>query len=89
MTEALFRVDDQQLLARWGHLPPYATVDPYLVDPLDKKSWVLDLDAFIDGTRPFLADTLVTQAKALTERAYAFFRWAVTDEFLKRYGAAK
>jgi hypothetical protein len=35
---------------------------------------------------PFAVDRVVEIAKQYAERVYTFFRWAVTDEFLRRYG---
>lgn len=75
-----------QLMTRWGLVPPKGTVDPAAVDPIDKASWLLDLDAFMAKTRPFDISGIVSQARGFTERIYTFFRWAVTDEFLRRYG---
>lgn len=76
-----------QLMARWGLVPPKGTVDPAAVDAIDEKSWLLDLDAFIAETRPLDVAATVSQAREFAERIYSFFRWAVDDEFLRRYGA--
>lgn len=87
-TLSVFTVGDAQLFARWGQVPENSTVDPAAIEPIDEPSWILDLDMFKDGARPFDVDTLVSQARSYTERLYTFFRWAVTDEFLRRYGGA-
>lgn len=88
ITESLFVIGEEsgELLARWGFLPPQATVDPNSIEPIDERSWLLDIDAFVANTRPFDIETLLLQTQKLAERIYSFFRWAVTDEFLKRYG---
>jgi len=88
LTETVFSLPDgaNRLLARWGCLPPKGTVDPTAIEPVDDVSWILDLDMFNDQQRQFEPEALAAEAKAFTERLYAFFRWAVTDEFLKRYG---
>lgn len=75
-----------QLLARWGLIPAQATIDPAAVDAVDRPSWILDLDTFIEGPIPFEPASVVRQARNFAERIYSFFRWAVTDEFLRRYG---
>jgi uncharacterized protein (TIGR04255 family) len=87
LTETIFALPDSEnkLLARWGCVPPKGTVDPNAIEPVDQKSWILDLDMFNDQQRQFAPDALAAEAQAFTERLYAFFRWAVTDEFLKRY----
>jgi uncharacterized protein (TIGR04255 family) len=86
LTEAVFAVDDARLLARWGHIPPNATVDPAAVEPIAEPSWILDLDMFGAAPRPFGVDGILAEARAYSERIYAFFRWAVEDDFLRRFG---
>lgn len=41
---------------------------------------------FTASPRPFSVDQLAESAGRFAERLYTFFRWAVTDEFLRRYG---
>lgn len=88
LSETLFAVEDARLLARWGRLPPNVTVDPDAIEPTADASWILDLDMFTASPRPFSVDQLVESASRFAERLYTFFRWAVTDEFLRRYGGA-
>lgn len=75
-----------QLLARWGLLPPGGTVDPAAIEPVPESSWILDLDMFSLQSRTFAPDELVAGARSYAERIYAFFRWAVTEDFLSLYG---
>jgi uncharacterized protein (TIGR04255 family) len=88
ISESLFAVPDAkaQLLARWGRVPPYGTVDPAALEPVAEPSWILDLDMFSVESRRFDAEGLVAEARTYAERIYTFFRWAVTNEFLRRYG---
>ena len=89
ITENLFDLPDEngsQLMARWGRLPARSTVDPAAADPVDEPSWVLDVDAFRQKTDALDVATIVSRTRTLAERIYSFFRWAVTDEFLRRYG---
>jgi uncharacterized protein (TIGR04255 family) len=86
LSESLFEVGDARVLARWGFLPPCATVDPAAIEPAKEKSWLLDLDMFSATSTPFVVDQVVEQAQRYAERIYTIFRWAVTDEFLVRYG---
>ncbi len=78
--------DDWRLRARWGVLPANATIDPALVDPLDRPSWILDIDAFHTGRQPFAAEGLARVSEKLAGMAYRFFRWVVTDRFLEYCG---
>ena len=75
-----------RVLARWGCLPPGATVDPSAIEPAKEKSWILDLDMFSTTPVPFAVDRVVAEAQRYAERIYTVFRWAVTDDFLARYG---
>lgn len=86
LSESLFQVDDARLLARWGVLPPGKTVDPVAIEPASEKSWILDLDMFSATAMPFVVDQVVERAQRYAERIYTVFRWAVTDEFLVRFG---
>lgn len=86
LSESMFEVDDARLLARWGTLSPGTTVDPAAVEPAPEKSWLLDLDMFSATPMAFVVDKVVERAQRYAERIYTVFRWAVTDEFIVRYG---
>lgn len=90
LSEGLFNLPDEagQLRARWGLVPPNATVDPMAIEAVSERSWVLDVDAFHEGERAFVSGELAAQARQLAARAYAFFRWSVTDRFLSHFGGA-
>jgi uncharacterized protein (TIGR04255 family) len=84
--ESVFSLGDAGMIARWGSLPPGVTIDPTAMEPIDESSWILDLDMFTSASMPFSVDRAVEDATRFAERIYTFFRWAVTDEFLRRYG---
>ena len=88
ITESMFMVPGSgaQLLARWGLLAKDTTVDPAAIEPLAEPSWILDLDMFRAEARSFDPTAVVSDARSYAERIYAFFRWAVTDDFLRLYG---
>jgi uncharacterized protein (TIGR04255 family) len=91
LSEHVFILPDEAGLvtARWGVVPSHSTVDPAAVEPIDEPSWLLDVDAFqafSGDTRALDVDAAVAQARGFAERIYSIFRWAVTDEFLRRYG---
>lgn len=88
LTETLFRVpeSDDQIVARWGRLPPGVTMTPPAVDAIDTASWILDLDMSSLAQRSFASDELTEKLRHYAERIYTFFRWAVTEDFLRRYG---
>lgn len=78
-----------QITARWGLLAPRSTIDPGALDAIDEPSWILDADAFQSfqtGSRRLDVDSVVEQTRGFVERIYSIFRWAVTNEFLRRYG---
>lgn len=86
LTETMFVQGDSSLVARWGCLPPGVSVDPSAIEPSQEKSWILDLDMFSTAPVPFVAERILAEAQRYAERIYTVFRWAVTDEFLMRYG---
>jgi uncharacterized protein (TIGR04255 family) len=88
LSETMFLFPDskEKLMARWGQLPPKTTIDPATIEPIDDSSWILDLDMFREESRTFETQTLIKDTQYFAERIYTFFRWAVTDDFLRRYG---
>jgi len=88
ISEGFFDVPDAgcQLVARWGLLPPNATIDPNILEPVEERSWILDLDAFRTANKLFDVDALIKDANVCAEAIYRVFRKVVTDEFLRRYG---
>jgi uncharacterized protein (TIGR04255 family) len=86
LTESLFSIGSALLLARWGLMPPGQTVDPAAIEQSGERSWILDFDMFSTAPFPFATDRIIENARHFAERIYCFFRWAVTDDFLRRYG---
>jgi uncharacterized protein (TIGR04255 family) len=88
LSESLFFLPDHstQLLARWGLLPANFTMDPSAIEPIEERSWILDLDTFSSEPRPFESSSILADVQAHAERVYTFFRWVVTDEFLRFFG---
>lgn len=86
--ESLFLLPsgESQIAARWGVMSAYSTFDPYAIEAIPERSWILDLDISAVKTQEFSVESLMQQAHNFTERLYTFFRWVVTDEFLQRYG---
>lgn len=87
VTETVLDTDGGTIVARWGVLPPGVTVDPGAIDPIQERSWVLDLDMFSTKPAVFSVEGTIEHAGRFASRLYAIFRYAVTDEFLQRYGA--
>ena len=86
LVDALYQCGDATVLhARWGLLPPQATLDPG-VTPLQERSFLLDIDVATEGSRGYSAGELHDLARTLCERQYRFFRWSVTDDFLRAFG---
>jgi uncharacterized protein (TIGR04255 family) len=88
MSQASFRLPDSRrlLTLRWGEVPENATPDPEALEPIEERSRVLDLDIVSAGLRTFDVDSQVALLEELAARIYAVFRWAVSDEFLRRCG---
>ena len=87
MTEAQFLArDGARVQGRWGQLPENATYDPTALEPVDKPSWVLDLDMFTTESQAFASEDLVTTATGFAKCLYWLIRQMVTEEFLRFYG---
>jgi uncharacterized protein (TIGR04255 family) len=88
ISETILDLPDSQdrLRVRWGRIPPQGTIDPTAIEPISEQSWILDLDMYSTEERPFSMEMVLSSVRRYAERLYAMFRWAVTDEFLRRYG---
>jgi uncharacterized protein (TIGR04255 family) len=87
-TDTQYEIHGATLHARWGLVPANTQLDPFHGEAVPYPSWLLDLDMYSTDTAEFDVDTLVRTADDFAERIYAFFRWAVEDELLKRCGGA-
>lgn len=81
------RAKEGTLVVHWGLLPPQTAISD-LMERLDTTSWILDVDAYMQPAQEdgFVVGQALAALEGLSNRAYAFFRWAITDEFLKRFG---
>lgn len=84
--ESSMNIGDDQMMARWGILPPDTTLDPAVLDPRKDQSWFLDVDMFSTKPAPFSTDAVAENAGRYADNIYRFFRWAVTPDLLTRYG---
>lgn len=87
LSESVFNMGDQRMTARWGMLPANATVDPAAIEPIQERCFLLDLDVYDESPGVFDAHSIAQRGLQFAERSYTFFRWAVTPEFLRRFGA--
>lgn len=88
MTQAQFRAPNGNLVhARWGKMPPNATHDQDVLDPVEETSWILDMDMYTSSPSEFATAELVGTARSFAECLYWLFREIVTDDFLVYYGA--
>jgi len=79
-----FPGSSNNLLVRLGLLPADAVLDASMPS-VPQPSWVLDIDAFNDASRPFDASGIITDVEDLAARAYRFFRWVITPASLDRF----
>lgn len=90
ISDSLFTLPDErsQIHTRWGRLPPNTTTDTGAIEPIAEPSWILDLDMFMPVTESsaFDVESIMIDANRFAERLYTFFRWSVTDNFLRRFG---
>ena len=86
--ELACETDVGSMTSRWGFLPANQTHEPDLLPPVLMPSWFLDTDSFKEFTEPaeYDANEILAHVMKLTRRTYGFFRWAVSDEFLRECG---
>jgi uncharacterized protein (TIGR04255 family) len=78
--------EDAVLGVRWGLMPPNVTIDPNTLEPVNEKTWLLDLDMYSEAQTDFTAASLAPQLESYAKRIYSVFRFMVTKDFLQRYG---
>ena len=89
MTEITGETREGRIIARYGLAPPKFSHDVEMAPPVDVKSWFLDVDSYSTNCagQSFDAKMLCADLDKVAARAYAFFRWSVTEKFLERFGA--
>lgn len=70
---------------RWGSLPSDTSHDPS-IPPAAGASWILDMDTFTDVGGDFEVEEIANMVQDFADRAYRFFRWAVTVDGLRFFG---
>lgn len=77
LSDTLLRTAADELLrARSGLLPANGSFD-LAIQPVDEKSWVLDIDMFTERTNvAFDLEGVCEQIRRYSNRAYSFFRYA-------------
>jgi len=89
MTEVTGTTKEGKLIARYGLAPANFSHDPDIAPPVGERSWVLDVDSYSTNCagQEFDAKMLCGELDKVAARAYAFFRWSITDAFLEKFGA--
>lgn len=89
MTEITATTKEGKLIARYGLAPVNYSHDPDMAPPVKERSWVLDVDSYSTGCagQEFDAKMLCGELDKVAARGYTFFRWSITDQFLKQFGA--
>ncbi|MBD1813808.1 TIGR04255 family protein [Microcoleus sp. FACHB-45] len=87
VNESLFVIPNggEEIIARWGLMPGDVTFAPD-IEPVAESSWILDIDMSLSKNREFSIEELMSEGRCFAERIYTFFRWAVKDDFLRRFG---
>jgi uncharacterized protein (TIGR04255 family) len=75
------------ILVRCGVLPAGTTIDP-AVPATNLRSWILDIDSAVTGANAIPIDKIEELSSDLAERAYRFFRYSVTSDFLTLFEAS-
>lgn len=88
MSEMRASTKEGKIIARYGLAPVNYSHDPDMAPPVNERSWVLDVDSYSTGCegREFGSEMLCSELDKVAARAYAFFRWSITDYFLEKFG---
>lgn len=90
ISQAQCKTKEGQLVVRWGYQPAGASHDSNVANPINDPSWTLDIDSFQAQHKPLEnvdSNQIIEIVNNLADRAYSFFRWTVTPDFLKHNGA--
>lgn len=73
--------------ARSGFMPVNQPHELDLMPPIQSTSWFLDVDIYKAFNVPekFKTNTIQEKVIGMSKRAYAFFRWGVSDDLLRAY----
>lgn len=85
VSNAAYMVRGGMLRANWGLIPSNTTIDPG-IQPVTEASWILDLDRFVEGPHAFDPQVIAADAEQFAKDTYRFFRWSVTNDFLRDRG---
>lgn len=85
--DTVFVDGNSYLQVRWGWLPAGVSIDPTAPAP-KVPYWLLDIDSYTGNGGPFEVEVLDGLTRDLATRAYRFFRWAITDSFVARFGGS-
>ncbi|WP_371398792.1 TIGR04255 family protein [Marinovum algicola] len=88
ISEVHAETDCGKLSSRWGYMPANQTHEPSLMPAIAVPSWFLDIDTYQDFKEPieFNPEDVRERTMQLATRSHGFFRWAVSDDFLRSYG---
>ena len=88
ISEVHAETDCGKLSSIWGYMPANQTHESSLMPAIAVPSWFFDIDTYQNFKEPieFSHDGVRERTMQLATRSYGFFRWAVSDEFLKSYG---
>src|SRR6056297_721181 len=90
LTETKFTLSEElKLTAKWGLLPAGQSYDPTVLDPAEKRNWILDIDGFSEESLDFDLETILPRLDRLADIDYRLFLFTVTDTLLKEYGGTQ
>lgn len=85
--EARFTVSDHlNVNGKWGLVPGNQTYDPTVLSTVEDESWILDIDGYRDQSIDFEIQEIISVMNQIADVDYRFFRFVVTDAFLRKYG---
>jgi len=85
LCQAIYQIDDVALQARSAFVPAQQVFDP-AIRQLAVPAWIVDLDGFAEGPRPFSLDPVMETVSKLADMDFDFFKLIAQPALIERYG---
>lgn len=85
LNQAIFEVGEGLLQTRTGIIPAGEALDPAL-GQFEVKSWVFDIDSYVEREQLFTPEETLLQAGKLADAAYDFFKFVIGKGFIDKLG---
>lgn len=86
LSDILFVGEDRSVQVRCGILPAHVTLFGLEVPAVDRATWILDIDSYVEQKMVASSSEMTARLRVLADGAYRMFRWVVNSDFLMQFG---